>query len=62
MIRALSWLAVLRRRIAVALAWRLRRETPRTGPLGLKRRLIAAGKTRWLAAEGAHKKKGGRLA
>jgi SAM-dependent methyltransferase len=48
LIRALSWLAVLRRRIAVALAWRLRRETPRTGPLGLKRRLIAEGKTRWL--------------
>lgn len=48
MICALSWLAILWRRIEVKVAWRLRRETPRTGPLGLKRRLIEEGKTRWL--------------
>lgn len=48
MLRALSGLAILSRRIEVKVAWRLRRETPRTGPLGLKRRLIEEGKTRWL--------------
>lgn len=48
LIRALSWLAVLRRQLAVKIAWRLRRETPRTGPLGLKKRLVAEGRTRWL--------------
>lgn len=48
MIRALSWLAVLRRRIEVKLAWLFRRETSRSGPLGLKRKLILEGKTRWL--------------
>lgn len=48
MIRLASWLAVFWRRIEVKFAWWFRRETPGAGPMGLKKKLIAERRTRWL--------------